>query len=153
MALIKCSECGKEISDKASSCIHCGNTLRKKINISFKQLMIIVLIVLTILATLLLVPNWNQSSNKISGKYVYSNKEYITFYDNGDCDYRDYYNCKYNINGNQIRIQYTYYSGREVTDSTTFTIIDNETISTETIDLFASDYRNNTVEKVFHKQK
>lgn len=24
MALIKCSECGKEISDKASSCIHCG---------------------------------------------------------------------------------------------------------------------------------
>lgn len=24
MALIKCSECGKEISDKAKSCIHCG---------------------------------------------------------------------------------------------------------------------------------
>ncbi|MFA5501861.1 MAG: zinc ribbon domain-containing protein [Sulfurovaceae bacterium] len=24
MALIKCSECGKEISDKASQCIHCG---------------------------------------------------------------------------------------------------------------------------------
>tara|TARA_B100001250_G_C19674444_1_gene733005 strand:+ start:21 stop:449 length:429 start_codon:yes stop_codon:yes gene_type:complete len=25
MALIKCSECGKEISDKAASCPHCGN--------------------------------------------------------------------------------------------------------------------------------
>lgn len=24
MALIKCSECGKEFSDKASACIHCG---------------------------------------------------------------------------------------------------------------------------------
>lgn len=24
MALIKCSECGKEISDKATSCVHCG---------------------------------------------------------------------------------------------------------------------------------
>lgn len=24
MALIKCPECGKEISDKAKSCIHCG---------------------------------------------------------------------------------------------------------------------------------
>lgn len=27
MALIKCTECGKEISDKADSCIHCGNPL------------------------------------------------------------------------------------------------------------------------------
>jgi len=25
MALIKCTECGKEISDKAASCPHCGN--------------------------------------------------------------------------------------------------------------------------------
>jgi hypothetical protein len=25
MALIDCSECGKQISDKAASCIHCGN--------------------------------------------------------------------------------------------------------------------------------
>ena len=27
MALIKCPECGKEISDKASQCIHCGYPL------------------------------------------------------------------------------------------------------------------------------
>ncbi len=27
MALIKCSECGKKISDKASKCVHCGSTL------------------------------------------------------------------------------------------------------------------------------
>lgn len=30
MALIKCKECGKEISDKAKKCIHCGIDLKEK---------------------------------------------------------------------------------------------------------------------------
>ena len=30
MALIKCVECGKEISDKANACIHCGSTINIK---------------------------------------------------------------------------------------------------------------------------
>ena len=30
MALIICSECGKEISDKSNACIHCGNPILKK---------------------------------------------------------------------------------------------------------------------------
>ena len=30
MALIKCAECGKQISDKADSCIHCGCPVEKK---------------------------------------------------------------------------------------------------------------------------
>lgn len=30
MALIKCPECGKEISDKAPACIHCGYPLKKE---------------------------------------------------------------------------------------------------------------------------
>ena len=29
MALIKCPECGKEISDQAPACIHCGFPLDK----------------------------------------------------------------------------------------------------------------------------
>ena len=29
MALIKCSECGKEISDKATACVHCGCPVSK----------------------------------------------------------------------------------------------------------------------------
>ena len=32
MALIKCPECGKEISDKAAACIHCGCPLEPKAN-------------------------------------------------------------------------------------------------------------------------
>lgn len=30
MALINCSECGKEVSDKAASCPNCGNLINKK---------------------------------------------------------------------------------------------------------------------------
>lgn len=34
MALIKCSECGKEISENAASCPHCGNPINKFSNIN-----------------------------------------------------------------------------------------------------------------------
>lgn len=30
MALINCPECGKEVSDKAEACIHCGAPLKEK---------------------------------------------------------------------------------------------------------------------------
>jgi len=30
MSLIKCKECGKEISDKAKTCVHCGTPLQKE---------------------------------------------------------------------------------------------------------------------------
>ena len=30
MALIKCNECGKEISDKATKCVHCGKKVISK---------------------------------------------------------------------------------------------------------------------------
>lgn len=36
MALIKCKECGKEFSDQAKSCIHCGCPNKKKIVINNK---------------------------------------------------------------------------------------------------------------------
>lgn len=32
MALIKCSECGKEISDKATVCMNCGNPVDTSVN-------------------------------------------------------------------------------------------------------------------------
>ena len=37
MALIKCPECGKEISDQASACIHCGFPLSKLEQIKQKE--------------------------------------------------------------------------------------------------------------------
>ena len=46
MALIKCPECGKEISDKAESCPHCGypiteNAEAENINILSKENLVI----------------------------------------------------------------------------------------------------------------
>lgn len=38
MALIKCSECGKEISDKANTCVNCGCPINNdKVNIEIKK--------------------------------------------------------------------------------------------------------------------
>ncbi len=31
MAMIKCENCGKEISDKSAKCVHCGNKINEKI--------------------------------------------------------------------------------------------------------------------------
>ena len=36
MAMIKCPECGKEISDTAKTCTHCGVKLRRKKNVLTK---------------------------------------------------------------------------------------------------------------------
>ena len=44
MALIKCKECGKQISDTATSCPHCGYELKKKITKPKKTGAIIILI-------------------------------------------------------------------------------------------------------------
>lgn len=41
MALIKCPECGKEISDTAKNCIHCGYVLKEDSNIAHPQTVII----------------------------------------------------------------------------------------------------------------
>ena len=30
MALMKCPECGKEVSDQSETCIHCGYPLKKE---------------------------------------------------------------------------------------------------------------------------
>jgi len=36
MALIKCSECGKDVSDRAASCPNCGAPLRSAVSQSHK---------------------------------------------------------------------------------------------------------------------
>ena len=75
MALIKCPECGKEVSDKAKSCIHCGypiNVSKIKTNDEIieqtkqkKKIGLIVFIILIILGIGIGVFSYNYS---ISGK-------------------------------------------------------------------------------------
>lgn len=81
MALIKCSECGKEISDKAASCPGCGyptkNNIQNKIYDVFFVIMIISMIT-TLIAFLVCFekkPKWNDFS-----EYIISNSTgIITF--------------------------------------------------------------------------
>ena len=40
MALIKCPECGKKVSDKANACIHCGYPLDEEEDFSIADLYI-----------------------------------------------------------------------------------------------------------------
>ncbi|MDY4616951.1 MAG: zinc ribbon domain-containing protein [Lachnospiraceae bacterium] len=44
MAMIKCPECGQEISDKAKKCVHCGMKIKGKNN----KILIIIMVVLLI---------------------------------------------------------------------------------------------------------
>ena len=37
MAMIKCPECGKDVSDKAASCIHCGSPIRVDKSVKIKM--------------------------------------------------------------------------------------------------------------------
>ena len=50
MALIKCSECGQMVSDKASSCPKCGNPIDGKSNGSWKKPIMGIVILLIIIA-------------------------------------------------------------------------------------------------------
>ncbi len=48
MAMIKCPECGKEVSDKADACPNCGNPISEKAapkHKSKKKIIVIVLVV------------------------------------------------------------------------------------------------------------
>ena len=68
MALIKCNECGKEMSNKAKQCPHCGTKLKKRNNIllflTFGLSMVIIIIAIMIF---------------ISNKNNTTIKEYIKF--------------------------------------------------------------------------
>ena len=55
MALIKCPECGKEISDSADMCPECGYPLKKKGSISVKKIGVLILLFSVILLVIILV--------------------------------------------------------------------------------------------------
>lgn len=48
MALIRCPECGKEVSDKASVCPNCGYKNIKQIRLDTKKIIIFTIILLVI---------------------------------------------------------------------------------------------------------
>lgn len=72
MALIKCPECGKEISDTAKSCPNCGYSLKvKKGKVTKKHAIIGITIIAVIIVTVLLI---NNNMYKDSASPFYSMK-------------------------------------------------------------------------------
>lgn len=109
MALIKCSECGKEISDKAKTCIHCGCPVEKKQNNNRNIRKIIIGIIIFGLSLIIIL--WfgknilklnifnskNDDSNNynndiIIGEWFLSAKNYFEFFDDNTFEYTCYSN-------------------------------------------------------------
>lgn len=138
MALIKCSECGKEISDKATECIHCGKKVnikndnienqRKKSNkknlfITGSLLFVLMLIGITVFLFI------NHNNKSYIGKWEHnitwkrgdkvSRESYASYelFKNGTFNYVGYsknmddkisYNGTYNENNGKIYLYFTY---------------------------------------------
>ena len=68
MAIVKCSECGKQKSSKVRKCPHCGYTEKKKIIIN-KKLITIILIVVVLLLGVFIAYN-NRPLNSVEKKVL-----------------------------------------------------------------------------------
>lgn len=77
MALIKCNECKKEISDKAFTCPHCG--YRKPITINKKYIYIFIFIAIIITILFISISSYiDKSKNKLVGKaFIHSGYDII----------------------------------------------------------------------------
>ena len=64
MALIKCPECGKEISDKAKKCPNCGYSNKKSGNVYKVGIITIVVIVIIAMAVFFALKNRLNDSEK-----------------------------------------------------------------------------------------
>ena len=85
MALIKCSECGKEISSNARSCPHCGNpTQNRKIDVdkevsALKKVLIVGVIIFSIAIVGLLIGIFIQSHTYTSVENGVTKSEFKLF--------------------------------------------------------------------------
>lgn len=112
MALIKCEECGKEISNTAKVCINCGakTEIAKKTKKKIKKYSIILIGITLIIAIIVLI-NINKPINKyrkeaklIVNEYLngninnnYAYKKMDTLYDKIDREYKKNNDINYSI--------------------------------------------------------
>ena len=69
MALIKCSECGKEISDKAKKCPHCGIKCKNEKDVKVFPTSVMFILIVIFVAVIFLMMNYNKKdyNNSTSG--------------------------------------------------------------------------------------
>ncbi len=70
MALIKCEECGKEISEEARTCPNCGAKLKTNRNNILKQWWFWFIIVIIIIVTVLIIVLTNKKENTRKSKGI-----------------------------------------------------------------------------------
>lgn len=102
MALIKCTECGKEMSDKAKACPNCACPIENKIikQKGNKKLLVIGgIIVLLFVVGIFVVKNMfktsdfkNSDNSIIIGEWLSSTKDYFEFFDDNTFEYTCYSN-------------------------------------------------------------
>ena len=135
MAMIKCKECGKKISDKAKSCPHCGysyvddddivNEFSKK-NITKICYIIGIIISIFVIGKLIYKSSNNNKISEVTGKWSSVKKSesnsgvsygFLTLNNNMTCEYSFYYYfegekflpyscyCIWEMNGSDITIK------------------------------------------------
>ena len=69
MALIKCNECGKEISDKAKKCPHCGIKCKNENDVKVFPTSVMFILIVIFVAVIFLMMNYNKKdyNNSTSG--------------------------------------------------------------------------------------
>ena len=69
MALIKCNECGKEISDKAKVCPHCGIKCKNENDVKVFPTSVMFILIVIFVAVIFLMMNYNKKdyNNSTSG--------------------------------------------------------------------------------------
>lgn len=78
MAMIKCPECGKEISDRAENCPNCGFILKKKNKLLIPMLVLIVLVIFVVCGYVFFVNDKGGKSTVDSEVSVNAAKEVIS---------------------------------------------------------------------------
>lgn len=76
MALINCPECGKEVSDKAENCIHCGYVLKKKKdNKKNKPIVTLIMGLIIIILTVLFLFSILSKNDAVDSEQIVENTE------------------------------------------------------------------------------
>lgn len=85
MSLIKCRECGKNLSDKAKTCIHCGCLVKKKNTKNNNFWIIVISLIVVIISAIILFMNLF-IKKQIPGIYKNAKDEIIQLNDDGSCN-------------------------------------------------------------------
>lgn len=146
MALIKCSECGKEISDKAKKCPHCGIKCKNENDVKVFPTSVMFILIVIFVAVIFLMMNYNkkdynnstsgikENTNEIIGNEIKTKNEFdkikksknysIVVVISNNCHYSEIFNPiledviqEYNVNIYYLNIDSNFYNSVDLDTS------------------------------------